>query len=250
MKTLENKVIVVTGGNSGIGYAAAKEFIEEGATVVITGRNEESTQTAAKELGAIGIVSDQAKIADIGKLAEEIKTKFGKVDGLFVNAGYAAFMPVETATEEHFDNMVNVNVKGAFFTVQAFIPLLNDGAAVVFNGSVNAALAAPGSAVYSLGKAAILSLTKVLAGELAPRKIRVNAVSPGPVSTPLYGKLGLAQETLNGFADVLSQKILLHRFADPQEIAKVVRFLISPEASFITGVDLTVDGGITINTLA
>jgi len=250
MSTLKNKVAVVTGGNSGIGYAAAKELIAQGATVIITGRNKETTEKAAKELGATGIVSDQGKLSDITELAEVVKNKFGKVDALFLNAGVASFMPVEVATEEHYDTIMNTNVKGVFFTIQKFIPLLNESASIVLNTSVNATLGAPASGVYSASKGALLSFARVLAAELAPRKIRVNSVSPGPVATPLYDKLGLAKEAVDGFSNVLSQKVLLNRFGQADEIAKTVRFLLSDEASFINGAELVVDGGLTVNTLS
>ncbi|WP_183556753.1 glucose 1-dehydrogenase [Mucilaginibacter sp. SP1R1] len=247
MNNLSNKVAVVTGGNSGIGYAAAKELIAQGAQVVITGRNKQSVETAATELGATGIVADQSKIDQIDQLALAVKEKFGKVDVLFLNAGLAAFSPVETATEEHYDALMNLNVKGVYFTVQKFLPILNDGGSIIFNASVNAVLGMPDSSVYAASKAAVLSLNKVLARELATRKIRVNAISPGPVATPLYGKLGLEQEQVDGFGTVLGQRILLNRFGRPEEIANVVRFLASDDASFITGTEITVDGGLTVN---
>ncbi|MDR6945119.1 glucose 1-dehydrogenase [Mucilaginibacter pocheonensis] len=247
MNNLTNKVAVVTGGNSGIGYAAAKELIAHGAKVVITGRNKESVEKSAAELGATGIVSDQGKISQIDELALAVKEQFGKVDILFLNAGLAAFSPVESATEAHYDNLMNVNVKGVYFTVQKFLPILNDGGSIIFNTSVNAVLGMPDSSVYAASKAAVLSFNKVLARELASRKIRVNAISPGPVETPLYGKLGLEQEQVDGFGDILGQRILLSRFGKPEEIANVVRFLASDDASFITGTEITVDGGLTVN---
>jgi NAD(P)-dependent dehydrogenase (short-subunit alcohol dehydrogenase family) len=247
MNNLSNKVAVVTGGNSGIGYAAAAELIAQGAKVVITGRNKESVEKAATELGATGIVSDQSKLDQIDQLALAVKERFGKVDILFLNAGMAAFSPVETATEEHYDALMNLNVKGVYFTVQKFIPILNDGASIIFNTSVNAVLGVADSSVYAASKAAVLSFNKVLARELASRKIRVNAISPGPVTTPLYDKLGLEQEQVDGFGAALSSKILLNRFGRPEEIANVVRFLASDDSSFITGTEITVDGGLTVN---
>jgi len=249
MINLTNKVAVVTGGNSGIGYASAKELAAQGAKVIITGRNRETLDKAAAELGVTGIVADQSSIEHIENLVAEVSEKFGKVDVLFLNAGVATFSSVANATESHFDSIMDSNVKGVFFTVQKFIPILNDGASVIFNTSVNAVLGAPDSGVYAASKAAIISLNRVLAGELAPRKIRVNAILPGPVATPLYGKLGLTEAEVNGFGTVLGQRILLNRFAQPEEIANVVRFLASDDASFITGIDLTVDGGLTVNKL-
>jgi NAD(P)-dependent dehydrogenase (short-subunit alcohol dehydrogenase family) len=247
MKILANKVAVITGGNSGIGYATAKEFVEKGARVIITGRNKDSVAKVAQELGVTGIVSDQSNLDQIDSLVAEVKAQFGKVDILFLNAGIANFSPVETATEAHFDGIMNANVKGVYFTVQKFIPILNDGASIVFNTSINAVLGMPDSGVYSASKAAIISLNRVLARELASRKIRVNAVSPGPVATPLYDKLGLTEAEVNGFGTVLGERILLKRFARSEEIANAVRFLASDDASFITGTELTVDGGLTVN---
>jgi NAD(P)-dependent dehydrogenase (short-subunit alcohol dehydrogenase family) len=184
MTSLTNKVAVVTGGNSGIGYATAKEFIAQGAKVIITGRNAVTVDKAAKELGATPLIADQGKLADISRLAEDVKAQFGKIDILFLNAGVANFSPVDSASEEHYDTVMDLNVKGVFFTVQKFLPLIQDGGSIIFNTSVNAALGVPGSSVYSASKAAVLSINKVLAKELAPRKIRVNAISPGPVATP------------------------------------------------------------------
>jgi NAD(P)-dependent dehydrogenase (short-subunit alcohol dehydrogenase family) len=247
MKNLTNKVAVVTGGNSGIGYATAKELAEEGAKVIITGRNQAAVDKAASELGVTGIVSDQSKLAQIDQLVAEVKEKFGKVDILFLNAGLASFAPVESATEEHYDQIMNANVKGVYFTVQKFLPIINDGGSIIFNTSVNAVLAMPDSSVYAASKAAVLSINKVLARELASRKIRVNAVSPGPIETPLYGKLGLSEEQVNGFGKVLGEKILLNRFGKAEEIAHVVKFLASDESSFITGSEITADGGLTVN---
>ena len=247
MNTLSNKVAVVTGGNSGIGYATAKELIAQGAKVIITGRNAAAVKEAAKELGATALVADQGQLAEIGRLAGEVKDKFGKIDILFLNAGVANFSTVEAASENHYDTVMDLNVKGVFFNVQQFLPLLNDGGSVIFNTSINAVLGVPGSSVYAASKAALLAINKVLAKELAPRKIRVNAVSPGPVSTPLYDKLGMSTEELEGFGQALSSKILLGRFARPEEVATVVRFLASDDASFITGTEITVDGGLTVN---
>jgi NAD(P)-dependent dehydrogenase (short-subunit alcohol dehydrogenase family) len=249
MSNLTNKVAVITGGNSGIGYATAKELAAKGARVIITGRNADAVNKAAQELGVTGMVSDQAKLDQIDLLVADVKAQFGKIDILFLNAGVAVFSPMETATEDHYDTIMNLNVKGVYFTVQKFLPILNDGGSIIFNASVNAALGAPDSSVYAASKAALLSFTKVFARELAARKIRVNSVSPGPVETPLYGKLGLTEEQVNGFGSVLSQRILLNRFGKPEEIANAVRFLASDDASFITGSELTVDGGLTVNAI-
>ncbi|MFC0778409.1 SDR family oxidoreductase [Flavobacterium sp. HJSW_4] len=247
MKNLENKVAIVTGGNSGIGYAAAADLVAKGAKVIVTGRNREALAKAEQELNVTGIVADQSDLKSIDNLVEEVKAKFGKIDIVFLNAGTASFAPVELAPEDHYDTIMNVNTKGVYFTVQKLLPILNDGGSIIFNTSVNAHLGMPNSSVYAASKAAVLSFNKVFTVELAPRKIRVNAVSPGPVETPLYGKLGLQKEEVEGFGAVLGEKILLKRFAQSAEIAKTVSFLASDDASFITGTEIVVDGGLTVN---
>ncbi|SCY68536.1 glucose 1-dehydrogenase [Flavobacterium anhuiense] len=249
MKNLENKVAIVTGGNSGIGYAAAADLVAKGAKVIVTGRNREALAKAEKELNVTGIVADQSDLKSIDGLVEEVKTKFGKVDILFLNAGIAAFAPVDSASEDHYDSIMNVNVKGVYFTVQKVLPILNDGGSIIFNTSVNAHVGMPNSSVYAASKAAVLSLNKVFAVELASRKIRVNAVSPGPIETPLYGKVGLEKEEVEGLGSALGEKILLKRFGQSAEVAKTVSFLASDDASFITGSEIVVDGGLIVNTV-
>ncbi|MHC0448195.1 SDR family oxidoreductase [Flavobacterium sp. 3-218] len=249
MKNLENKVAIVTGGNSGIGYAAAADLAAKGAKVIVTGRNKEALAKAETELGVKGIVADQSDLKSIDNLVEEVKAEFGKVDILFLNAGIASFAPVDSASEEHYDSIMNVNVKGVYFTVQKLLPILNDGGSIIFNTSVNAHVGMPNSSVYAASKAAVLSLNKVFAVELASRKIRVNAVSPGPVETPLYGKVGLEKEDVEGLGAALGEKILLKRFGQASEIAKTVSFLASDDASFITGTEIVVDGGLIVNTV-
>lgn len=249
MKNLENKVAIVTGGNSGIGYAAAADLAAKGAKVIITGRNKEALAKAEKELNVTGIVADQSDLKSIDNLVEEVKTKFGKIDILFLNAGIAAFAPVDSASEDHYDSIMNVNVKGVYFTVQKVLPILNDGGSIIFNTSVNAHVGMPNSSVYAASKAAVLSLNKVFAVELASRKIRVNAVSPGPIETPLYGKVGLEKEDVEGLGSALGEKILLKRFGQSAEVAKTVSFLASDDASFITGSEIVVDGGLIVNTV-
>ncbi|WP_026993724.1 SDR family oxidoreductase [Flectobacillus major] len=247
MNKLSNKIAIVTGGNSGIGYAAAQELISAGASVIITGRNKDSLATAAQELNAKAIATDHADLKSIDALVEEVKATYGKIDIIFLNAGIAAFAPLESASEAHYDSIMDINVKGVFFTLQKFLPILNDGASIIFNTSINAHVGMPNSSVYAGSKAAILAFNKVFATELAPRKIRVNAISPGPVETPLYGKLGLGHEEIAGFGEVLGKKILLNRFGQSSEIGKAVVFLASSDASFITGTELVVDGGLLVN---
>ncbi len=244
---LVGKIAVVTGGNSGIGYATAKELASEGAKVIITGRDKESVQKAASDLNVVGLVSDQGNLEAIKKLVGHVQGQFGAVDILFINAGVVSFSPLESATEEHFDEIMTINFKGAYFTLSKFIPVLKDGAAVIFLSSVNATSGMPNTSAYAASKAAVHSLVKVASTELAMRKIRVNAVSPGPIDTPIFGKVGLDEASLQGFATAMQQRIPLHRFGNSAEVAKLVSFLASDDALFITGAEYVIDGGISVN---
>lgn len=247
MSKLNGKVAVITGGNSGIGYAAAQDFIENGARVVITGRNPEKVKQAAAKLGATGIVADQAKLTDLDHLVAEVKEKYEKVDILFVNAGIFTPAPVGQITEEVYDRQMDINFKGAVFTLQKFLPILNDGASVINLSSVNAYTGMTNTAIYAASKAALNSFTRTAATELAPRKIRVNAVNPGPVNTPIFSKTGLPQEALHEFAGAMQNRVPLKEFGTPDAIAKLVTFLASDDAWYITGGEYNIDGGININ---
>ncbi|MCB9267701.1 MAG: SDR family oxidoreductase [Lewinellaceae bacterium] len=247
MSNLNGKVAVVTGGNSGIGYAAAREFAANGARVAITGRNAEKVATAAAELGARGIVADQAKLSDLDSLVKEVEQEFGKVDILFINAGIFSPAPVGQISEEVYDSQMDINFKGAVFTLQKFLPLLNDGAAVINLSSVNAYTGMPNTAIYAASKAALNSFTRTAATELAPRRIRVNAVNPGPVNTPIFGKTGMPQEAIHQFAGAMQERIPLKQFGSPEAIAKLVAFLASDDAWYITGAEYNIDGGINVN---
>jgi NAD(P)-dependent dehydrogenase (short-subunit alcohol dehydrogenase family) len=239
MKNLENKVAVITGGNSGIGYAAAKRLKENGARVIITGRRKDAVETAAKELDITGLVADQSKVLDIEHLAEEVKKKFGKVDILLINAGITKFSTIEQIEESQFDEMMNVNFKGAYFTLSRFIPLLNEGASVIMLSSTSATISPQSASVYAASKAALNAVVKIAALELASRKIRVNAVSPGPVATEIMNKIGL-NETLE---NQLLQSIPMRRMGKPEEVASMIHYLAGEEASFLTGANFLVDGG-------
>lgn len=247
MSNLKGKLAVVTGGNSGIGYAAAKELKEKGAKVIITGRSEEKVHAAAQELKVHGLVADQGNLQHIGQLAETVSKEFGKVDVLFINAGIFAPAPVGQISEEMFDHQMGINFKGAVFTLEKFLPILKEGASVINLSSVNAYTGMANTAIYAASKAALNSYTRTAATELAPRGIRVNAVNPGPVQTAIFGKTGMPEEQLNGFAAAMQARIPLKRFGQPQEIAKLVAFLASDDASFITGSEYNIDGGININ---
>jgi len=247
MSNLKNKVAVVTGGNSGIGYASAKELKENGANVIITGRSIEKIETAAKELGVKGIVSDVTNLSQIDNLVAEVKNEYGRVDILFVNAGVFTPAPIGHNSEEAFDYQMDTNFKGAVFTLEKFLPILNDGASVINLSSELANKGVANTAIYSASKAAMNSYTKTSATELSPRKIRVNSINPGPVNTPIYGKTGMTEEQLGGMAETFQNRVPLKRFAEPSEVAKLVAFLASDDSSFITGSEYNIGGGINIS---
>ncbi|MBL7472579.1 SDR family oxidoreductase [Robertkochia sediminum] len=249
MSLLTNKVAVVTGGNSGIGYATAQELKNKGAKVVITGRDSDRVESAARELGVTGIVADVSDVSAIDSLVAKVAAQYDKVDILFVNAGIFQPAPVGQISEAMFDHQMGINFKGAVFTIEKFLPILNDGASIINLSSVNAYTGMPNTAVYAASKAALNSYTRTAATELAPRKIRVNAVNPGPVATPIFGKTGMEEAQLNGFAEAMQNRVPLKRFGTPEDIAKLVAFLASDDALFITGGEYNIDGGININPL-
>ncbi len=243
---LENKVAVITGGNSGIGLATAAEFIAQGAKVVITGRNEKALQDAVAQLGekASYLVSDAGVVAHNKEIAEALKAQgINKIDILFYNAGVAQFAPVAEMTEDVFNANTNINYRGAFFTTQSLLPMFNEQGSIIFNTTFLATGTMAGNGAYGASKAALVSLGKTLAVELAPQKIRVNSISPGAISTPIYSKLGMNEEQLGAFAAGFIPKIPMARFGEASEIAKAASFLASTEASYITGAELLVDGG-------
>ncbi|MDP9955685.1 SDR family oxidoreductase [Epilithonimonas hungarica] len=245
MNKFNDKLAIVTGGNSGIGYATAKELIAEGANVIVTGRRKEAIEKAAEELGAIPFVADQGKLEDIISLKDEIESQFGKIDILFINAGITGKSDsIENMSSENFDNVIDINFKGAYFTLSKFIPLLNDGASVVFLSSIVASIYKPNSSVYQASKAALNSIAKTAAVELAPRKIRVNIVSPGPTKTEIMTKAGLDSKTLEGLNDWLTELIPLKKMGNPEDVAKAVVYLSDNNiASFMTGTEIVIDGG-------
>ncbi|WDF65364.1 SDR family oxidoreductase [Flavobacterium sp. KACC 22763] len=246
MENLKNKTAVITGGNSGIGYATAKQLKEQGANIIITGRRKEAIEKAALELGVTAITADQSNISDIEKLAEKVKADFGSVDILFINAGIAGLGTIEQTTEELYDSIMNVNLKGAFFTLSKFIPILNDGASVVFLSSNTASMPGPGSSVYSASKTALNSFMRSAALELAPRKIRVNSVSPGPTQTEVMNKVGLDETTVKGIMDVVVEKVPLKQMGRAEDVGQMVSYLSSDAAVFMTGADVIMDGGMSL----
>jgi NAD(P)-dependent dehydrogenase (short-subunit alcohol dehydrogenase family) len=245
MGKLEGKVAVITGGNSGIGLATAKEFREHGAQVVITGRDQQTLDEAKREIGGdvLAVRSDTSSLTDIDKLFAVVKEKFGKIDVLFVNAGIGKFAPVEAVTEESFDSIMDINFKGAYFTIQKALPLLNDNAAIVLNASIVAHIGMPNSSVYAASKAALITLARTLSSELVGRRIRVNVVSPGPIATPILGRMGLPPEIVEETANSLQAQVPMKRLGRPEEIAKTVLFLASEDSSFLLGTEIVADGG-------
>ena len=245
MKRLEGKVAIVTGGSSGIGLASAKRLAEAGARVAISGRNQKTLDEAVKTIGhnVLAVKADTTKVADTEKFMNEVTQRLGKIDVLFVNAGIAKFLPLGAVTEEHFDEQFNTNVRGAYFTVQKAAPHLNDGASIILNTSIVSTKGMADASVYSSTKAALRSFARTTATELVGRGIRVNAVAPGPIETPIFEKTGLPKENLDEFAKQIIQTVPMKRFGKPEEIAGAVAFLASSDSSYITGVELNVDGG-------
>jgi NAD(P)-dependent dehydrogenase (short-subunit alcohol dehydrogenase family) len=245
MKRLEGKVAVVTGGNSGIGRATAREFSEQGARVVISGRDQQTLDEAKREIGGdvLTVKADVSDLADTDRLFAVVKEKFGKVDVLFVNAGVGKFAPLEAVIEEFFDEIMDINFKGAYFTIQKALPFLNDNASIILNTSINAHIGMPNSSVYAASKAALLTLARTLSSELVARGIRVNAVSPGPVTTPIFNRMGLPPEQLQQIAEGIQSQVPMKRFGTPEEIAKTVLFLASSDSSFLLGTEIVADGG-------
>ena len=245
MLRLEGKVAVVTGGNSGIGLATAKRFRDEGARVAISGRSRETLDEAVKILGgdALAVQADVSKLSDIDELFSVVSRTLGKIDILFVNAGMAQFGPIENVSEAQYDEQFDVNTKGSYFTIQKAMPHLNDGASIILNTSVASHKGRAMGSVYAATKAAMRSLTRSAAAALVSRNIRVNAVAPGPIQTPLFGRTGLPKEAAAAFAANLVADVPMKRFGTPEEVAATVAFLASSDASYITGVEIDVDGG-------
>src|SRR6202140_445169 len=236
MKRLEGKVAVVTGGNSGIGLATAKRLQEEGAKVAILGRSRKTLDEAVKTIGngVVAVQGDVAKLADIERLYAEVSQKLGKIDVLFVNAGVAKFAPFAETSESTYDEQFDINIKGAYFTIQKALPFLNDGASVILNTSVVDSKGSIGASAYAATKAAMRSLARTAAAELVGRGIRVNTVAPGPIVTPIFGRTGLPKEALDEFSKDVLTRIPMKRFGQPEEVAGGVAFLASRGAAYIT----------------
>jgi len=242
---LEGKVALITGGNSGIGLATAKQFVNEGAYVFITGRREAELAAAKKQIGknVTTIQGDVSNLDDLDRLFVQIKKEKGNIDIVFANAGVARYAPLGTITEDFFDSIFDINVKGALFTVQKSLPLLRDGGSIILNASIVATKGLSSNSVYSATKAAVRSFARTWTTDLKDRRIRVNAISPGPIDTPGLSELLASSETGEQRKKMISTTVPLGRFGRPEEIAKAVVFLASDDASYITGIELFVDGG-------
>jgi NAD(P)-dependent dehydrogenase (short-subunit alcohol dehydrogenase family) len=238
----EGKCVVILGGNAGIGLAAARMFRAEGAKLAITGRNTASLTATAAELDALAIRSDMGVIADSQAAMAEIAERLGGIDVLFVNAGVGGFAPIPEVTEEFWDGIHSVNLRGAFFAIQAALPHIRDGGSIVITGSIGSIAAVPGNVAYAAAKAGLRAVARILGVELLPRKIRVNMVSPGPTDTEIF-KRGASADEIAGVRAMLSDVVPMKRMGEAEEVARAVLFLASAEASFINGVDLFVDGG-------
>ena len=242
---LEGKIAVITGGNSGIGLATAKRFVSEGAYVFITGRRQKELDAALSEIGknAIGIQGDVSNLIDLDKLYNTVKDKKGHLDILFANAGIAQFARLGEISEEHFDKIFDINVKGLLFSVQKALPILQDGSSIILNASVGSSKGIEETSVYSAAKAAVRSFARTWTTDLRHRKIRVNAISPGPIDTPIFSSLTHNEEQMEQFKKYIINTVPMGRMGIPDEIAKAVSFLASDDSSYITGIELFVDGG-------
>lgn len=246
MQQLANKISVITGGSSGIGLAAARLFVAEGAKVVLFARGRDGLAEAKRALGSQVhcVAGDVTHAGDLQRLFQETKDHFGKVDVLFANAAIVKLSPIADTSDELFDEMVSINMKGAFNTLRYAVPALSSGASVIFTTSWLNRIGFAGSSVASMTKAALRSLVRVAAAELAPQGIRVNALCPGAIETPLWGKLGLPAETLSAAGAAITAQIPGQRWGKPDEIARAALFLASAQASYVNGTELQVDGGL------
>lgn len=243
---LKGKVAVITGGNSGIGLAIAKVFREQGASIVISGRDKKTLEKAQTEIGSetLALQSDISNLPEIDLFYQQTSKTFGKIDVLVVNAGIAPVMPIEKVDEAFFDQLSDINFKGAFFTVQKALPYLNDGASVILVSSVANQKGIAGMSVYSATKAALRSLARTFSAELLPRGIRVNSLSPGAIETPIFERMGLSKEEMEGFASNMKTQIPMKRIGKSHEMANSALFLASSDSSYVAGSELIADGGL------
>jgi NAD(P)-dependent dehydrogenase (short-subunit alcohol dehydrogenase family) len=243
-KRLDGKIAVITGGNSGIGLATAQRFVQEGAYVFISGRRQNELDAAVREIGenVTGVQGDVSNLVDLDRLYDTVKHQKGRIDVLFANAGIGEFGPLGSISEKHFDKTFDINVKGLLFTVQKALPLFQDGGSIILTASVNASTGFEATSVYSATKAAVRSFARCWTVDLKHRKIRVNAISPGPIDTPMTRSM-IEGESGQQLKNKLLSTMPLGRMGNPDEIAKAVSFLASDDSSFVTGIELFVDGG-------
>lgn len=248
MQRFSNKTALITGGTNGMGFATAQQWIEEGGKVIITGRSQETLNKTLEKLGenASGIVSDAGNTENLMNLQEQVKQYTSQIDLVFANAGYGRFAPIEYVDENHFDELFNMLVKGPFFTVQQVLPLMKNGSSVIFNTSVATEIAMHNFSIYSAAKSAVQSFIKTFAVELTDHGIRVNGVSPGHIKTNIFNNTGLSSEQIESAIDDIIPTIPFKRQGEPSEIANVVLFLASDEASYIHGAEIKVDAGISV----
>ncbi len=246
MQKFKNKVALITGGTNGMGFATAQEFINEGATVIITGRSRETVDKAVNSLGsnAIGLVSNAGKLSDVLELQKQVKAHTPNLDVLFINAGYGKFASIEMVDEAHYDELFNMLVKGTFFTVQQMLPMMNAGSAILLNTSVVTEFGMENFSIYSAAKSAVQSFIKTFASECTAKKIRVNGISPGYIKTNIFNNTGLTSEQIDGAVQGIIPTLPFKRFGEPTEIAKTALFLASDDASYIHGAEIAVDGGL------
>ena len=248
MKRLQGKRALVTGGTSGIGLETVRLFIREGARVALSGQSAANVKSVQEELGrdVLAVVADSSDVAQQQHLAQQVGAAFGQLDILVVNAGIAELKPVDAWTEVAYNRTFDINVRGPFFLVQSLLPFFANPTSIVFNTSINAHIGMPNTSVYGASKAALLSLSRTLSGELISRGIRVNAISPGPIETPLYGKLGLSGGDLKNVSESIRNQVPAGRFGRPSEVANAILLLASDEAAFAVGSELIIDGGLSL----
>lgn len=248
MQRFKNKTALITGGTSGMGFATAQQYIQEGGKVIITGRSEENVKIAVNKLGenAFGMVSDAGRMSDLMSLRNKVKKVTENIDLVFANAGYGRFAPIENVDENHFDELFNTLVKGSFFTVQQILPLMKEGSSVIFNTSFVTEFGMPDFSVYSAAKSAVQSFIKTFATELAEKGIRVNGISPGHIKTNIFNNTGLSSEQIDKAVQNIIPTIPFKRQGEPSEIANTVLFISSDEASYIHGAELRIDAGISV----
>ena len=245
MARLQDKRALITGGTSGIGLETARQFLAEGARVAVTGTNPTTIEAARAELGSevLFIRADAGSVSAQADVAAQIKDAFGQLDVLFVNAGVADLRPIDKWDEAGFVRTIDINLKGPFFLIQALLPIFANPASIVLNTSVNAHIGMAATSIYAASKAALISFTRTISGELISRGIRVNAISPGPIQTPLYGKLGLSEAELKATAAGILSNVPAGRFGTAAEVAKAIVFLASDESAFTVAAELLIDGG-------